>query len=274
MGRVKFEDLDKFNGSGSYKQAPPRFKLEDDGDVAQVRFLLEDQDDLNKCYVNTHKIKLGKTAKFPNWNVSCLRDDYDEPMKNCPFCQAGISSSVKVFLPLYNLDTDRFEFWERGKTFVPKMTKRMAKYQDFPSHIFEIEREGEAGSKSTTYALSEVDEDDVTLDELLEQLGLDKVPDVIDSGFVLEKTKDEMETYLDTGNFPRSGGNNDEDEDDKPVRRRESTKSRRDDDEDDEPPFDEEEEDEVKPRHRKPTGRSVSANDRKRRRERDPEDDF
>lgn len=275
MARVRFEDLDKYNSSGSYKQAPPRFKLPDDGDTAQVRFLLEDQEDLNQCYVNTHKIKLGKNAKFPNWNVSCLRENYNDSVKDCPFCEAGISSSVKVFLPLYNLDTDRFEFWERSKAYIPKMTKRMTKYQDFPSHIFEIEREGAEGDKSTTYTISEVDEDDVTLEELLEQLGIGEIPDVIESGFVLEKTKEEMEVYLETGNFPRSGGSED---DDKSVRRRESTKSKKYDEEDDEePPFEEDDdEEEVKPRRRS-TGRTVSANDRsgrRRRRERDPEDDF
>ena len=64
----------------------------------------------------------------------------------------------------------------------------------------------------TTYEIYEVEQDDTTLNDLPE------VPDIL-GGFVMDKTADDMEYYLEEGEFPP------EDKDEEPVRRRSESRS-------------------------------------------------
>ena len=123
-----------------------------------------------------------------------------------------------MFIPIYNIDEDKVQVWERGKKFISKISSICARYPNVVSHVFEIERNGKPGDTATTYEIYEVDKDDTTLEDL---------PEVSDplGTIVLDKNADDMEFFLDNGYFPPDG-------DDAPVRRR-SNKS------EEEPPFDE-----------------------------------
>ena len=242
MGRVNLNDLDKYN-SGSNDNKVKWLRLTDDKDTVQVRIMLEDVEDLNDYIYVTHKVTVGAKAKFPNVHINCLRE-YKDPVEKCPFCESGIAASVRVFLPVYNIEEDEVMFFDRPRSIIGKIQGLMGRYKDFPSHIFEIERNGEAGDKGTTYEFYEVDDDDVTLDDLPE------IPQVLGSA-VLDKTFDDMEYFVQEGAFPSTS-------EDKPVKRRASSKRRQDEDEDTEEedvPFKEDEEEE-KPRRsesRRPT---------------------
>jgi hypothetical protein len=265
MGRVNLNDLDKYNSGGGNKIS--YFRLQDDGDVERVRILIADEDDLNNYIYNTHKVKVGENAKYPNRHINCLRA-YNDPITDCPLCESKASVSVRVFIPVYNINAEEIQFFERPKAYIGKLQKLLRRYDNFPSHIFEIERNGAKGDQQTTYDIIEVDEDDTTLEDLPE------VPDILGS-VVYDATIDDMEYYLDTGELPPSGGNNDDDDEEEPVRRRTSKKSKR--QEDDEPPFDEDEEERPRARRRNTEtrrgGRSVHAEE-KRSRRRSDEDEF
>ena len=258
MGRVKLDDLDKYNTSSG--TGASFFQLKDDGDTETVRIMLENDKDLENCIYLTHKVKVGDKAKFPNKHVNCLRS-YDDPVDKCPFCNSGeefAKPSVRVFIPVFNTTAEEVQFFDRPKGYVPKIQKMMRRYKDLPSHLFEIERNGEKGDKQTTYEFYETDEDEITLDDLPE------IPEILGSA-VLDASEDDMEYYLEAGEFPPMGN---DDDDEKPVRRRDKKKAKE--EEEDEPPFDEDdEEEEEQPRRRKTKGREERKSSRRSRRNED-----
>ena len=195
MGRFNAKDVDNYggNGGGGY------FSLKNDGDVARVRFMYESVDDVAGYAV--HEVEIDGKKRY----VNCIRD-YNEPLDECPFCAARKFQTAKLFIPIYNIDEERVQTWERGKKFFSKMSSICARYPDVVSHVFEIERNGRPGDTSTTYEIYEVDRDDTKLEDLPE------LPNIM-GGIVLDKTAEEMEYYLDNGVFPA-------DESEQPVRRR------------------------------------------------------
>lgn len=206
MGRFNFQDADNYGGTGG----GGFFSLKNDGDVARVRFMYNSIDDVQGDAV--HEVELDGKKRY----VSCLRA-YNEPLSECPFCNARMLQKAKLFVPLYDVDSDRAVTWERGKKFFSKISSLCARYPDIVHHVFEIERNGKAGSTQTTYEIYEVSDDDTTLEDLPE------LPNIV-GGIVLEKTAEEMEYYLKNGDFP----NDEAEREAEPVRRRTSeTPSRR-----------------------------------------------
>ena len=212
MGRFKADEVDNYGGSGGTGY----FSLKDDKDTAEVRFLYNGVEDVEGFAV--HVVKIGDKDRY----VNCLRS-YNDPIDKCPFCRERMYQTAKLFIPLYNLDEDKVQVWERGKKFFQKMTSLCARYPDTVSHVFEIERNGKARSTSTTYEIYEVDKDDTTLDDLPEAM------DVLGS-IVLDKTAEDMEYYLQEEQFPPE-----DDEDEAPVRRRRGSRGNDEDEEDERP---------------------------------------
>lgn len=208
MARFNTETADKYGGQGGAGY----FSLKNDKDVARVRFMYNSIDDVEGYAV--HQVEIDGKKRW----VNCLRE-YNQPIDTCPFCREKKFTSAKLFIPLYNIDEDRVQVWERGKKFISKISSVCARYPNVVSHVFEIERNGKPHETTTTYEIYEVDRDDTTLEDLPEAsspLGT----------IVLDKSADDMEFFLDNGYFPPDG-------DDVPVRRRSSSES------DDKPPFDE-----------------------------------
>lgn len=250
MGRVKFDDIDHYGGSGG----AGFFKLENDKDIAQVRILYNGIEDVEAYAV--HKVET-PDSKYGRY-VSCLRS-YNEPKDNCPFCRDGIAQQVRLFIPLYNIDEDKVQIWDRGKKFAQKITSLCSRYPDLVSHVFEIERNGKKGEQTTTYEIYEVDQDDTTIEDLGVQM-----QDIL-GGAVLEKSVDDMEYYLEAKEFPPE-------DDEEPVRRRTSSR-RRNEEEDDELPFEEEEEPKNRGR-RSESSRSTRRTPANGRGRRNASDDF
>lgn len=265
MGRVNINDLDKYNTGGG-KNFVKWFSLKDDKDTAQVRIMLDNPEDINKYLFATHKITVGEKAKYPNQHISCLRA-YNDPIEDCPFCADKDipGNSVRFFIPVYNIEEDEVQFFDRPKSYVGKIQGMMGRYKDFASHIFEIERNGAKGDKQTTYEFYEIDDDDVTLDDLPE------IPELLGSA-IWDKSFDDMEYYLSEGSFPPAD-DTDDDEDEKPVRRRSDSRKKQQEEDDDEPPFDEDEEEE-RPRRRERERESRRSKERTVRKHRSNNDEF
>ena len=243
MGRVNFADVNNYgnnNGGAGF------FSLKNDKDVARVRFMLENEDDLNNIAYAVHRVKIGDSER----NVSCLRA-YNEPVSKCPFCQDLGPSTLKFYIPLYNEDDEEVQMWERGKTFASKLSGIMSRYGSktpLVNHIFEIERNGEKGDMKTTYEAYEVDKDETVLADLPE------IPEVI-GRYILDKSEDDMNYYLEEDEFPPE-------EDDAPIRRR---NSRQQEEEEDDVPFDEAEEPvEERTTRRRASEKSSSSNSNRR----------
>ena len=179
-------DAERYGGQGG----GGFFRLENDKDVARVRILYDSVDDVQGYAV--HEVKIGDKKRY----VNCLRN-YGDPVDTCPFCADKRFTTVKYFVPLYNIDNDRVETWERGKKFGQKISSLCSRYPHLVAHTFEIERNGKAGSTDTTYEFYETGKnDEVLLDDF-------EIPEVL-GNMVLDKTADELQYYIDRGQFPDS----------------------------------------------------------------------
>lgn len=187
MGRFMASEADNYGGNGGAGY----FTLKNDGDVARVRFMYTGIDDVDGYAV--HEVEIDGKKRY----VNCIRN-YNDPVDKCPFCKAKMYQRAKLFIPLYDVDDGRVKLWERGKKYFSKITSLCARYPDLVSHVFEIERNGKAGSTQTTYEIYEVDHDDTKLSDLPEQL------DIL-GNVVLDKTAEEMEQFLNTGSFDDGG---------------------------------------------------------------------
>lgn len=184
MARFKPEEVEHYGGQGG----AGFFSLKNDKDVAQVRFMYNSIDDVEGYAV--HEVEIDGRKRY----VNCLRS-YNEPLDNCPFCREKRRQLVKLFVPLYNIDKDQVQIWERGKKYFQTMSSLCARYPDLVSHVFEIERSGKPGDTQTSYREYEVKHDNTVLEDLPE------VPNIL-GGVVLDKSYDEMEYFLKNNVFP------------------------------------------------------------------------
>ena len=249
MARFRAEQADNYGGQGG----AGFFRLANDGDVARVRFMYKTIDDVEGMSV--HQVEIGDKKRY----VNCLRE-YNEPIDKCPFCREHMAVQAKLFVPVYDVDEDRVKIWERGKKFFNKISGLCSRYKKLVEKEFEIERHGKAGSTDTTYEIFPVDD--------CEKLTMEDLPELPEdfNKFVLEKSADDMEYYLEEGKFPP------EDNDEQP-RRRNSRNDRRanarkkfeedEEDIDEEVPFEEDEEaEEEQPRRRESRASSRQNNRR------------
>lgn len=186
MARFNYADADKYGGQGGAGY----FSLKNDGDVARVRFMYNSLDDVVGYAV--HQVEIDGKKRY----VNCLRE-YNSPIDDCPFCKARKFQTVKLFIPIYNVDEQKVQVWERGKKFFAKMSSLCGRYADrdnLVQHEFDIERHGAKGDQTTSYEIYEVSKDETSLADLPELPNMDTL--------VLEKTAEEMQYYLDNNKFP------------------------------------------------------------------------
>lgn len=181
-------DLDKYSVSGG-----KYFSLKNDKDTALVHFMFNSIDDVDGYTV--HEVMVNGYRQ----DVTCLRD-YADPLSACPLCEAKHKLTIKFYVPLHMIETDEVVIWKRGKNFYPQLQELCNKYNPLVSYPVEIERNGEAGSMDTTYEMY-VQECDETLME-----DLPEIPDILGT-YCLEKTYDELLTFVQTGSF-ETGDNN------------------------------------------------------------------
>ena len=270
MPRIDWDDAEKYaNSKSSF------FGLADDGDKAVVRFYHKDLKDMD--VIPVHRVDVGNRSRA----VACLRAPSDSKSV-CPFCESGLTVSVRVYLRLlvYTPDKDGYYtqapecmVWERGASMRKQLSSLINRYgkNGFMNKVFEIERCGKKGDQKTTYQIYPVDdlEDDECPIPNEDELTF---PDVME-GIVLDKTAEDMEYYLDHEDFPK------EEDDNKRSKRtsrnevterserkpRNSRKEEEEVEEDDEPPFDTDEEEE------KPTGRRRRATSEPQEEDEEPE---
>ena len=219
MARFNASQADNYGGQGG----AGFFRLANDGDVARVRFMYGSIDDVEG--VSVHQVQIGDKKRY----VNCLRE-YNEPISKCPFCREHMPVQAKLFVPVYDVDEDRVKIWERGKKFFNKISGLCSRYPKLVEKEFEVERHGKAGDQGTTYEIFPVDD--------CEKLAMEDLPEIPDdfSKFVLDKSADDMEYFLEEGSFPpdeeeqprrRNSGRRNADAEEEVPFQRESRQSRR-----------------------------------------------
>jgi hypothetical protein len=200
MARFKANEADNYGGQGG----GGFFSIQNDKEVKQVRFMYDGVDDIEGMSV--HKVEVDGKDRY----VNCLRE-YNQPVDDCPFCREKKFAMARLFIPVYNIDEDAVQVWDRGKTMFSKMTSLCSRYatkNNLVNNIFEIERNGKPKDTNTKYEIYQIDKDDTEIDDLGE------LPKIL-GGLVLDKTAEDMEYYLEEGEFPPV----DDEEDEKPARR-------------------------------------------------------
>lgn len=183
MARFNAQEADNYGGQGG----GGFFSLKNDKDVATVRFMYNTIDDVDGFAV--HEVEIDGRRRY----INCLRE-YNEPIENCPLCAAKNRVLAKLFVRLYDEESQEVKIWDRGKTFFSKLASLTARYNPLVSTPFEIERNGKKGETSTTYETFALPTDDITLDDLPEATNLLGT-------FILDKTFEELEFFVDKGYF-------------------------------------------------------------------------
>ena len=201
MARFSASQADNYGGQGG----AGFFSLKGDGDVARVRFMYKTIDDVEGRAV--HQVEINGKKRY----VDCLRE-YNEPLTKCPFCREHMMVQAKLFIPVYDVDEDTVKIWERGKQFFNKISGLCSRYKCLVEKEFEIERHGKPGDTNTTYEIFPMDDS--------EKIDLEDLPEIPENynNFVLEKSAEDMEYYLEEGQFPPE-------ESEEPRRRRDSSNS-------------------------------------------------
>lgn len=131
------------------------FRLPNDKDYADVVFLYSSDADV--LVASAHYIK---SADYSGY-VHC-------PGAGCPACAKNIRVQTKLFIPLYNLTTDKIEFWDRTMRFEPQLHSDV--FTNFPNPseiVFRVTRHGAAGDVNTSYEITAIGRNTDPLGDIL-----------------------------------------------------------------------------------------------------------
>lgn len=213
MGRFTTEEAESFSKSSSSNSF---FSLKNDKDVASVRLMYETIEDVNDSAHTVHEVELDGKKRY----LECLRETLNSPVDDCPFCREKKQQVAKYFIPIYRITDEKTgegecQIWERGTTYGSRLSGLCARYgKNTPlvAHTFDIERHGAKGSTDTTYEFYETGSDETELSDLPENNIVDRL--------ILNKSADDMEYFLESGEFPPEDG-----EEETPFVRRSASRS-------------------------------------------------
>lgn len=169
------------SGAGNF------FSLQNDKDSAKVRILYGTAEDVEGYAV--YRVKVGDKDRY----VNSLRA-YNEPIEKDPFAMAGYKCIARLFIPVYNLETNEVQLWERSKSYFTRIESMAARYNPLYNEIIEIERNGAKGDKNTEYQFYPIENSEFDINSI-------EIPNPIGT-VVLDKTFEEMQYYVEHGCFP------------------------------------------------------------------------
>ena len=134
---MAFKSLKSYNES----RFGDLFLLSDDGDYADVVFLYKSFDDV--LVADVHYINSSEYSGY----VHCCGS-------GCPACAKGLRVQTRLFIPMYNLNTNKIEFFDRSSRFANQLQRDVfSKFADPSEYVFRIVRHGKSGSYDTTYEI-------------------------------------------------------------------------------------------------------------------------
>lgn len=150
---MAFKSIEQFNDD-KYRYM---FRLTEDGQSADVIFLYRSKADM--LIGPAHYINSNEYTGY----VECCG-------QGCPACAKGIrKDSGKIFIPLYNLSTQKIEFWDRNQSFEHHMDRMVFNNYPNPSElIFTITRHGDYRGEKVTFDIVATYKNNVmTYDQIL-----------------------------------------------------------------------------------------------------------
>lgn len=209
MAKVSFETAQQYEESrpsGSSGGLFEFFNLKNDGDFAVVRFLYSDvsEFDIFTC----HNVTInGKYRK-----VSCIREPHDST-EACPLCASGNNISNRFFIKMleYRMNASgQMEVhpvvWERSMSYASRLKSMLDEYGPLKDCLFKVKRNGAAGSMDTTYDIL------FCSPKVYSDASYPMIPNAFEGvnilgTLVLNKSYQDIETFLATGAFPQNTNN-------------------------------------------------------------------
>lgn len=185
MARFNLNRADDFGGQGG----AGFFRLKGRHE-AHIRFLYNDISEVEGYAV--HEIDLDGKKRY----VDCLCGP-DDSKDKCPLCREGNWVQVRYFVPVYDEDLDQVLTWDRGKAFGRRLEKLFEKYAEeepLCATSFTVTRA--FNEDGTAYYPIDYDYDDGA-----ELSDFPEYTQVIYGRLVLRKTAEEIEEYLEYGDF-------------------------------------------------------------------------
>ena len=203
MAQISYEDV---KSSSDNEFDVGFFSLKSDGDEAVVRILCDQVSDLE--ILTVHPVTVGQSS-FPNRNVNCLRTPRD-PLEMCPFCNSGEKVKQRVFIKLLQYDNNKVPHavvWDRpAGTYVPKLKSYIDNYGPLSNIMCKIIRHG-SGLDTTYDIIPNINPQVYNLEDYKKDTSAFEEFRVL-GRMVMDKTAEEMITFMRTGNFPEKSKEN------------------------------------------------------------------
>lgn len=217
MAQININDV--YTGDNNQQTQIGFFNLQNDGDEAVVRFMVDSLNDLE--ILTVHDIFVN--GKFRQ--ISCIRDPR-EPIEKCPLCSKGEKIKQVVFIKMiqYINTPNGVEakpvVWQRSaSTYAFRLKGYLDNYGPLSNILCKIIRHGAKGDMKTTY-------------DIIPNLSPINYPQenypILNEAFtdysalgriVLDKDVNDINTFINTGSFPdNSNKSNEYSNDDADIR--------------------------------------------------------
>jgi hypothetical protein len=171
------------------------FKLNDSGDSAIIRLPYHDLEELfSESFYEVHEIN----SQSKDYRaIDCLRGDED-PIEDCPFCENGMKTVPKMFVQVYDVESEEMKIWSTTKARIKDFTATLDK-EDLngkPLFAFEIKIVRDGTGNGTRYNFKKREADNTRLEDLPDFV------DIYESKALLKLDADEMEDYIRNKKLP------------------------------------------------------------------------
>lgn len=208
MAQINLNDVYTGGDNATSNNQVGFFNLQNDGDEAIVRFMVDSVEDME--ILTVHDIRLD--GKFRQ--ISCVRDPR-EPIDKCPLCARDEKVKQVVFIKMiqYVQTPNGIEakpvVWQRNaSTYAYRIKGYLDNYGPLSNILCKVIRHGAHGDLKTTYDIipnlspAQFPQENFPVD-------YEVFKDYKACGrVVLDKTVDEINTFIATGSFPETGGQN------------------------------------------------------------------
>lgn len=205
MAKVTLEAVEQFSSTQQNQNQVGFFGLKDDGEEAVVRFLVDSMNDID--ILTLHDVNVG--GKY--MKVSCNRESLNDNPNSCAFCASGMKMVQKAYIKMLAYSKSQTGeiimkpcVWERGTNYAVKLREYLNNYGPLSDLICKVVRHGAKGDLKTTYEIipnlspavypSSVYIKDTSAFENYHVMGT----------LVKEKSNEEINIYLQTGQFPQA----------------------------------------------------------------------
>lgn len=188
MAEFNFDTVSKVAGTSGRKTYEPTefFKLESNT-TAKVFFLYREIREIEGF--TTHKVAIN--SSFPNRHVDCLGKGV------CPFCNANLKASGRLFVYLYDCRDNKVKVWDRPISFYQDLTRYLSHApQGTPLYALEFEVSRIGKGLDTRYDLFSTCQPNPNFTPDLQKVKSVK------GGLVMTKTASDIQYFLANGEFP------------------------------------------------------------------------